>query len=573
MRKNRVREKLTAAAIGIALAVSLCACGDKAEDTGKVTENSNQTAGETTEDSVQKETSAEEGTAGAFEPYSETVTVTVACPTYTEDVFINEDTPSDNPYTRYMLEKSNVDMEYAWQVANDEYEQKVSLCIASGDLPDIMLVRDRNQLQELVDNDMIEDLTGTYEQKAADYIKDFYESYGEDAFTTAVYEDKLMAVPDLCYGYQFNFLWIRQDWLDKLNLEMPTDRESLMDVARAFIENDMGGEGNTIGIICSNDVAGYYNRNQTLDPIFNTFDAYPRSWVVTDEGKVEYGTVQPQMKEALKYLNELYQEGIIDQEFAVRTGDDLTELLISGRGGITFATWWYPDWPVSNAVVSDPECNWKPCLAPLSEDGKYHPMQQNFHENWLVVRKGYEHPEVVWELLNYNWLRGADKELAAIGEKYREDGGYIGYGFGPAGRCMVQYNDAVPRDAKTLQEALETGDTSRLNGDGQQFYEPCREWLENKDPASWRFYAARVEGSLVASDDSKLAVKELYYPATTTTMSMNWSSLEDLENQMLLKIIMGEENIDAFDDFVKSWNSMGGEQITREVNDAYLNEG
>ena len=82
-----------------------------------------------------------------------------------------------------------------------------------------------------------------------------------------------------------------------------------------------------------------------------------------------------------------------------------------------------------------------------------------------------------------------------------------------------------------------------------------------------------MEGSLVASDDSKLAVKELYYPATTTTMSMNWSSLEDLENQMLLKIIMGEENIDAFDDFVKSWNSMGGEQITREVNDAYLNEG
>ena len=555
-------KKSIAVLLGMALMLTLAGCGQKVQPS-----QTEAVSGSGTDRGLQ-----EEGVTGPFERYKDTVTVTVACPAYTSDVFIDDDTPSDNPYTRYMLEKSNIDMEYAWSAAADEYDQKVSLAIASGDLPDIMLVRNRSQLQELVDNHMVEDLTGTYEQKAADYIKDFYGSYGEDAFTTAVYEDRLLAVPDLCYGYQFNFLWIRQDWLDRLGLDVPSTREELESVAKAFIDNDMSGNNDTIGIVCSSDVAGYYNRNQTLDPIFNTFDAYPRSWVIKEDGTVEYGSVQPGMKDALSYLSRLYQEGIIDHEFAVRTGDDLAELLLSGRSGITFGTWWYPDWPVSNAVMNDPECNWVPCLAPLSEDGKYHPMQQNYHENWLVVRKGYEHPEVVWELLNYNWQRGADKELAKIGEKYREAGGYIGYGFGPAGYCMVQYNDAVPKDAMTLKTALETGDTSKLNGDGINFYPSCKLWLEEKDPASWRFYAARVEGSLVASDENMLSIKALYYPATTATMSMSWSSMEDLENQMLLKIIIGEEEIDYFDEFVDTWNAMGGNKITQEVNEAYQKE-
>ena len=37
---------------------------------------------------------------------------------------------------------------------------------------------------------------------------------------------------------------------------------------------------------------------------------------------------------------------------------------------------------------------------------------------------------------------------------------------------------------------------------------------------------------------------------------------------LLLKIIVGEESIDAFDKFVADWNKAGGELITEEVNEA-----
>ena len=51
-------------------------------------------------------------------------------------------------------------------------------------------------------------------------------------------------------------------------------------------------------------------------------------------------------------------------------------------------------------------------------------------------------------------------------------------------------------------------------------------------------------------------------------MAIRWTSLEKIEMQTVLKIIVGEESIDAFDKFVSDWNKAGGELITEEVNEA-----
>ena len=55
---------------------------------------------------------------------------------------------------------------------------------------------------------------------------------------------------------------------------------------------------------------------------------------------------------------------------------------------------------------------------------------------------------------------------------------------------------------------------------------------------------------------------------TTESMAIRWASLEKIEMQTVLKIIVGEESIDAFDKFVSDWNKAGGELITEEVNEA-----
>ncbi len=47
--------------------------------------------------------------------------------------------------------------------------------------------------------------------------------------------------------------------------------------------------------------------------------------------------------------------------------------------------------------------------------------------------------------------------------------------------------------------------------------------------------------------------------------SIMWTSLEKKENDIFLKIIIGEEPIDAFDTFVEEWKAEGGDAITAEV--------
>lgn len=515
---------------------------------------------------------AESEVVGPFGRYPETVTVRIGSTT-TTDLLEDGISESGNLYNDYLLEQSNIVVDRLWTVDNDTYATKISLGIVSGDLPDMFIIKDEQQLKMLVENDMLADLTDAYETKAADYIKAFYDDYGDRAFDSALFDDRLMAIPDLNYGYQFDFVWVRKDWLDKLDLELPTSLQDCLDIAQAFIDNDMSGNGDTLGFPCAKEVAGHYNSCYMMDPALNTMGAYLRSWLVQGDGSIVYGSVQPEAKEALQFLADMYKDGLIDQEFAVRDWDSVIQLLLTNRIGICFGPWYLPDVTMHNMKVINPDSDWVPVLAPLSDDGKIHPMDQQIHKNYLCVRKDYEHPEIAWEMINYTWLRGENPEIEAITEYYREELGAdtrVVSPWGWAGAIMVQWNDAVPREGKIVQDAINNGyDTTGLSVEMAAFMEASRKYLEEGDLASWYVYSARVQGCLVSSDDEKIETQPMCYPPMTDTMALKWASMATLEDETILKIVMGEEPIDSFDTFVEQWHALGGTEITAEVNGMY----
>lgn len=55
--------------------------------------------------------------------------------------------------------------------------------------------------------------------------------------------------------------------------------------------------------------------------------------------------------------------------------------------------------------------------------------------------------------------------------------------------------------------------------------------------------------------------------AQSPSMDKNWTILEKLEDETFLQIILGAKPIEAFDDFVLQWQSLGGAVITRELQD------
>lgn len=502
----------------------------------------------------------------AYAPCEEPITMTVGRESMASLELPDGDNMEKNKYLDYIQEKTNVQVSYDWLVDSSNYTQKVNIAIASGDLPDVMIVNSRTQLAQLVENDLIADLTGLPEQYLSDYILDTYRSYGDQAWETSTFDGKLMGIPNLQAGYQFSFLWVRKDWVEAVGAEMPSTLDEVVALAKLFMEKDPGGNGtgNTIGIAVNTKVAGVYNNLGNIDPIFACFDSYPRQWIRGEDGTLTYGTVTEQTKEALSYVHTLYADGVLDPEFAVRTSDDFNALLLSGKCGIFFGPWWMPDWPLNTSKTNNPDSDWVPVLAPLSEDGLFHAYKQDMNTAWLVVNKNYEHPEAALKVLNWMYfgMRGFDESV-----KDFYPGTSVGWNVWPL-PILLNYDDSVLRDSKAIAAALETRDTTGLSPENANIYEQCVAWLDQHDVTAWQTYTCRVVGPSIAASDKVVFVDNIY-PARTDTQEMKWTQLEKIEDEMILKTIMGEMSIDDFDQFVENWNKQGGQEITAEVNEMY----
>ena len=84
-----------------------------------------------------------------FTPYEETVTFSKVTSTLPYDQPGKEtDTYLDNPFTRHVKERVNVEATSKWAVDPNNAEQKMSLAIATGDLPDMMMISDDNTFNQ-----------------------------------------------------------------------------------------------------------------------------------------------------------------------------------------------------------------------------------------------------------------------------------------------------------------------------------------------------------------------------------------------------------------------------------------
>ena len=317
------------------------------------------------------------------------------------------DTPLNNQYTRQIKEALNVDVDHQFAASGQNLRQRISLAIASNDLPDAMVVN-AVELRQLVEADQIADLTEVYEQYASPDIKTIIENTNGAALDAVTFDGKMMALP----GVQANadgihLLWIRQDWLDKLNLEPPTTMAELEEVARAFVEKDPDGNGqrDTIGITGPESGGKLYanfleskNNLYGFDAIFSAHDSFPGYWLEGEDGSPVYGSILPETREALASLRDLYSKGLIDPEMGVRNKAD--EPIIAGKSGMFFAPWWMAYGPLTNAVKNDAEANWQAYALPLNQNGEFRPHAATPSTEFVVVRKDYEHPEVPMKLLN-----------------------------------------------------------------------------------------------------------------------------------------------------------------------------
>ncbi len=480
------------------------------------------------------------------------------------------ETYENNAYTRLLNERLNVQNRDVFEAMDEQYTDSVTMVIAQNDLPDVMIVEDLDELQYLVDNDMIADLTDSYNNCMSDTIKNIYGSYGRDILDVVTFGGKIMAIPETNISDGPNLIWLRKDWMDALGLSAPRTLSDVEEIIRQFKEKDPGhnGAGNTVGLVCDTSLCGGcgYSSEYTLDIIFAAYGAFPKQWIYDEDGNVVYGSVQPEAKEALAHIHELYKEGILDQDFLMRTSSNLIELIVDGQCGSFFGPWWAPNNPLMQAVEQNKDAEWQPYLIATEESGltSYH--TQNPSGKYIVVRKGYEYPEIACKIVSvlFDYLRYNDRDNQEIVDYYKEN-------VDPTARPFainVDYNNALQICYGELNHVF-AGDKSAddLNVLEYSYYEACESYLKDAENASaedWAAYTSRITACKILNDGRTNKVESLYF-GETETMVTDWWSLENLESDTYLKIVTGESSLDEFDRFVENWYQNGGETITKEV--------
>lgn len=485
------------------------------------------------------------------------------------------DTYEDNGYTRYLKKQLNIQNKDVFEAGeNDNYQETVSMTIASRELPDVMVVNDMDMLQLLVDNDLIEDLTQVYEDCTSSRIKDIYNSYGSEILDNVTFDGKLMALPETNIDDGPSLCWLRKDWMDKLGLDAPKTVEDVENIVHEFVQKDPGGngKGETVGLVCDDELTGGcgYSYEYQNDIIFASFGAFPKQWIYNKDGEVVYGSVQNEAKAALGKLRQMYQQGTLDNNFLMRESSNIIELIVSGKCGSFFGPWWSPNNPLMSAMQKNPNAEWQPYLIQTDKDGQTSFASQNPNDKYVVVRKGYKHPEIVMKIVSvlFDDLRYDEEDVREM-ERYYQDN------VDPTARPLainVDYKDALMRCYDSLKDAIQgrkkLEDLGLLEG---AYYISCSKYLDRKKDTSaqkswedWAAYASRMTACSVLRKGQTRQVKSLFF-GETKTMKSNWWRLEELEKKAYLEIVTGQKPLSYFDEFVKEWNRQGGEKIRGEV--------
>ena len=485
------------------------------------------------------------------------------------------DTYEDNGYTRYLKKQLNIQNKDVFEAGeNDNYQETVSMTIASRELPDVMVVNDMDMLQLLVDNDLIEDLTQVYEDCTSSRIKDIYNSYGSEILDNVTFDGKLMALPETNIDDGPSLCWLRKDWMDKLGLDAPETVEDVENIVHKFVQKDPGGngKGETVGLVCDDELTGGcgYSYEYQNDIIFASFGAFPKQWIYNKDGEVVYGSVQNEAKAALGKLWRMYQQGTLDNNFLMRESNNIIELIVSGKCGSFFGPWWSPNNPLMSAMQKNPNAEWQPYLIQTDKDGQTSFASQNPNDKYVVVRKGYKHPEIVMKIVSvlFDDLRYDEEDVREM-ERYYQDN------VDPTARPLainVDYKDALMRCYDSLKDAIQgrkkLEDLGLLEG---AYYISCSKYLDRKKDTSaqkswedWAAYASRMTACSVLRKGQTRQVKSLFF-GETKTMKSNWWRLEELEKKVYLEIVTGQKPLSYFDEFVKEWNRQGGEKIRGEV--------
>ncbi|WP_309122328.1 extracellular solute-binding protein [Paenibacillus sp.] len=483
----------------------------------------------------------------------------------------------DNVALDWAREKLGIDIKYLWQAPHENggCEQKLRLSLSGNQkMPDVLhvwanSVESSNLLANLIDSGQFLDIGEAFEQYASDDLKRIMEE-NPQAWHIVTKDNKKYGVPLMQLAHNNdNMLYVREDWLQKLNLKAPATIEELETVMDAFVNGDPDGNGkkDTLGLAVTLEVFNSWMADASW--IFGAYGGAPNVWREAADGSLVYGSIQPETKLGLAKLREWMEKGYIDKEALLHNVDKAGSLATSGKAGIFSAPFWGAQWPLADTAKNVPEAKWTMIGLPTGPDGKIGHYTLGLATHAFLINKDYAHPDAAFHYLN----KLLEFALAKPGTDM-EHGFMEGYDYAIVDGKVTKDPAQIPNHFDVYKATLmpEPPNDPKRNVDSFTRLSRLKEGEEpanSIDAGNWACCKDIVGNAIDSFQYIDSAYRDAFTGAPTETMRTKGDFLSKMEKETFSNIIYGQEPLDAFDSFVEKWKSSGGEQIAQEVNAWY----
>lgn len=342
--------------------------------------------------------------------------------------------------------------------------------------------------------------------------------------------------------YVPDYLYIRQDWLNNLGLEMPKTVDELYDVLVAFKEQDANGNGNPddeIPMATKNGIKQLYYLMTGFGYDTNSL------WYTDDNGEVHYAAVEDQYKDMLAFLNKCYSEGLISDDL---DGTLLTQNITEDKVGIVCHD------PADNmassddlALTSNPDCDYEfmPVIQ-ADENGTARMTKRGLTWHYYGITTACENPETAIQWIDY---------------VYASEDGLMLYNYGIEGMSYeydadgeIQFTDLITNNetytsAFSALRSIGAWPTYFINDSGEAFmkiFEGTKVETACKD----------AYGNMEDPFPEMLGTAEESEVYTSV-----WPDLSTYLDEMFTAFVIGTESLDNFDKYVETAYSMGMQEI------------
>jgi putative aldouronate transport system substrate-binding protein len=431
----------------------------------------------------------------------------------------------DSEFWKKMEKEFNVNYTVDWAPA-DNYQQKLDLVLASGDIPDLMQITNTTapSILKAAKAGAFWDLTP--------YLGDFskypnFKKYtNQNAWVLSKVGGKNYFVPRT-RGNLDSALFIRQDWLDKLNLKLPTTLDEYAEVMKVIAKSDPDGNGknDTIGTM---PTVGFFAAGfGTRDPVRDS------------SGGIIHSNLTSNYADYVNYMRNLYEAGAIPKEFALINGTQQEEMFMTARSATFVKNSWHKFRMEQENQKTQPGA--KVTIIPYLKGPKgYSHIYDLGYFGGMAISKKVDEKKMlrILEFLN-----------ATVDEKY-----YNFVNFGIEG-VHFTLKDGFP----SLTDIGKKEVNSSFNA---PFIFSTAEFAKVDSPLAPMEYNLKVREEMKAlyKIDAKI---ELFNVIQSDAWSVAWSKVKDEFASMEAKAISGAISMDEFKayqkkladnpDFIKAW--------------------